>query len=247
MIYSVLISDVSRDGAERTWRQPLGTRVSLAIGMAALLVLPGLLLALTLATNQVRGGGWLALELAVAAWGILAWRVLVHSVTLTRDTLVIRNIFTTARVPLTGVTEVGFRRGALTVTVAHGPTVSQRFKVSVANLGSTYWSGLRNDADALAEAISCAVGLPPPPPRREIISRNWAWVILVAALACTGFGIYYGPLQNIDGHRSLALGAAGGVLYGLGTGTVGLAFRVARDHRRKRAAGRRRRAEQRDA
>ena len=73
-------------------------------------MLPGLRLALTLVTNGVQGGGWLALGLAVAAWAILAWRALVHLVTLTRDTLVIRNITATVRVPLASVTGVGFRR-----------------------------------------------------------------------------------------------------------------------------------------
>jgi hypothetical protein len=40
-------------------------------------------------------------------------RVLAQSVTLTADTVVIRNIFTTERVPLADVTEVGFHRSKL--------------------------------------------------------------------------------------------------------------------------------------
>lgn len=78
--------------------------------------------------------------------------------TLTRDTLVIRNIFSTRQGPLADVAGVGFRRGGLTVTSGHG-----------------------------------------------------------------------------DGAHSLALSEAAAVLYGLGTGPLGLAFRVTRDHRRKRA------------
>jgi hypothetical protein len=210
-------------------------RVSAAVAMAVFPVLPGLWLGVTLVTNQVPNGGWVALELSVAAWGLLAWRALVHSVTLTRDTLVIRNFFSTRQVLLTQVTEVGFRRGALKVTTGHGGVAGQRLTVTVGGLGSAYWSGLRSDPDALAEAISDAAGLPLPPPRREIISRTWARVVLVAAVACVGFGIYFGPWQDMDGNRSLALGMAAAVLYGLGTGTLGLAFRVARDHRRKRA------------
>jgi hypothetical protein len=203
--------------------------------MAVLPVLPGLWLGVTLVTNQVPNGGWVALELCMAAWGLLGWRALVHSVTLTRDTLVIKNFFSTRRVLLGQVAGVGFRRGALKVTTGHGGVAGQRFTVTVGGLGSAYWSGLRSDPDALAEAISYAAGLPSPPPRREIISRNWARVVLVAAVACVGFGIYYGPLQDVDGNRSLALGMAAAVLYGLGTGTLGVAFRVTRDHRRKRA------------
>jgi hypothetical protein len=39
----------------------------------------------------------------------------------------------------------------------------------------------------------------------------------------------------MDGNRSLAVSEAGGMLYGLGISMLGLAFRVIRDHRRKRA------------
>lgn len=203
--------------------------------MAVFPTLPGLLLGRTLVTNQVPNGGWVALELAVAAWGILAWRVLAHSVTLTPDTLVIRNLLTTRRVPLADVTGVGFRRGALTVTAARGAAAAKRFAVSVVGLGSTYWSGLRSDADAAAEAISYALGLPPPPPRREIISRTWTWVLLVAAALCCGLGVYCGPFQSGNTGLPLALRVAGGGLYGLGIAALGLAFRITRDHRRKRA------------
>jgi len=180
-------------------------------------------------------GDWVAIELWVAAWGILVWRVLVNSVTLTRDTLVIRNIFSTRQVPLADVTGVGFRRGGLKVTSGHGSVADKRYTVGVGNLGSTYYSGLRSDPDALAEAIAYAAGLPPPPPRREIVSRNWAWAALAVSVTCTGLGICYGCAQIMADSHSLALGEAAAVLYGLGTGTLGLAFRVTRDHRRKRA------------
>jgi hypothetical protein len=204
--------------------------------MAVFPALPGLWLGLTLVTNGVPNGGWVALEVAVAAWGVLAWRALSHSVTLTPDTLVIRNILTTKRVPLADVAGVRFRRGALTVTAARGAAAAKRFKVSVAGLGSSYWSGLRDDADAVAEAISDAAGLSPPPPRREIISRNWAWVLLAVAAGCFGLGIYCGPLLAIaHPHGSFALHATGAMLYSLGIGTLAPAFRIARDHRRKRA------------
>jgi hypothetical protein len=203
--------------------------------MAVVPVLPGLWLGVTLVTNQVPNGGWVALKLSVAAWGLLAWRALVHSVTLTWDTLVIRNFFSTRQVLLAQVTEVGFRGGALKVITGHGGVAGHRLTVTVGGLGSAYWSGLRSDPDELAEAISYAAGLPPPPPRREIISRTWARVVLVAAVACVGFGIYFGPVQDMNGNRSFALGMVAAVLYGLGTSTFGLAFRVVRDHRRKRA------------
>jgi hypothetical protein len=223
------------DGTGRTWRPPVTTRMALAVCLGVCTALPGLLLALMLVTNQVPDGGWIALALAVAAWGLLAWRALAQSVTLTPDTLVIRNILATRQVPLTDVTEVGFRNGRLTVTAAHGGAASERFTVSAVSLGSSRWSGLQSDADTTAEAITGAAGLPPPPPRREIISRNWAWIMLLAAALCFGFGVYSGPLLQ-SGNTGLPFAAreVGVVLYVAGAGMLGLAFRITRDHQRKR-------------
>lgn len=236
MIPHVLIMKVSGGGTARTWRRPTEIHVAAAVCMAIFPVLPGWWLGKTLVANQVPNGGWIAMELSVAAWGILAWRTLVYSVTLTQGTLVIRNIFTTRKIPLTQVTGVGFRRGALKVTtIGHGGAPGKRFTVSVAALGSHYWSGLRSAPDALAEAISYAVGLPSPPPRRQIISQTWAWVILVAAVACMAFGFYTGPMQSGTPGRSLALVVAGAMPNIIGVGMLGSAFGVIRDHRRKRA------------
>lgn len=216
------------------------TRIALAVLLGVFMTLPGLWLALTLVANQVPDGGWIALALAVAAWGLLAWRVLAQSVTLTLDTLVIRNILATERVPLAGVTAVGFRRGRLMVTSAQGAAAGERLAVSAVNLGPSRWSGLRDDADAAAEAIAAAAGLPPLPPRREIVGRNRAWVLLLAAALCFGLGVYYGPLFFFYGSpqsmhsRPFALSAVGGVLYGVGTAMLSFAFHIVRDHRRKR-------------
>lgn len=225
----VFLTEAAGDVRAPTWHLPITTRLALAVCLAFLMVLPGGWLALTLVTNQVPNGGWIALALAVAAWGVLGWRALGLSVTLTPETLVIRNILTTRRVPLASITEVGFRGNLLTVTAARG----ERFKASAAPLGSSRWSGVRGNADAIAEAITAAAGLPPLPPRREIISRNWAWVLLLAAVLITGLGIYFGPLHA--GHTGLpfALREAGAVLYVLGVAMLGLAFRITRDHWRK--------------
>lgn len=230
----MLIAEVSDHGTERTWRPPVTTRIALAVCLGVFTALPGLWLALTLVTNQVPDGGWIALALAAAIWGLLAWRALAQSVTLTPDTLVIRNILATGQVPLADVTGVGFRRGRLTVTSAHGAAASERLAVRAVNLGSSRWSGLRSDADAIAEAITDAAGLPPLPPRKEIISRNWAWVMLLAAALCFGLGVYCGPLQSGNTGLPFALREAGVVLYVAGAGMLGLAFRITRDHRRKR-------------
>ncbi|MCW2932476.1 MAG: hypothetical protein JWM19_3438 [Actinomycetia bacterium] len=56
--------------------------------------------------------------------------------------------------------------------------------------------------------------------------------MLLAAALCFGLGVYYGPLQS--GKTGLPLREVGGVLYVGGVGMLGLAFRITRDHRRKR-------------
>jgi hypothetical protein len=231
----VLTFEVSGDGTGRTWRPPVATRLALAVCLGVCTALPGLWLALMLVGNQVPDGGWIALALALAAWGVLAWRALAQSVTLTPDTLVIRNILTTEQVPLADITQVGFRNGRLTVAAAHGAAASRWFTVGAVNHGSSRWSGLRGNADAVAEAITGAAGLPPLPPRREIISRNRAWILLLAAVLCFGFGVYSGPLlQSGNTGLPFAVREAGVVLYVAGAGMLGLAFRITRDHRRKR-------------
>jgi hypothetical protein len=235
----VLITEVPGGGIEQTWHPPMATRIAQAVCLGLVTALPGLWLALTLVTNQVPDGGWIALALAVAAWGVLAWRVLAQSVTLTPDTLVIRDILATRQVPLAGITAAGFRRGGLTVTWEHGAARSEQLAINAVNLGPSRWSGLRSDADEIAEAITGAAGLPPLPPRREIVGRNRAWVMLLAAALCLGFGLYYGPLSLLDGSsqsihsRPFALSLLGAVLFPTGAAMVGLAFRITRDHRRK--------------
>jgi hypothetical protein len=79
----VLITEAPNEGTERTWRRPVAERIALAICLGVLTTLPGLWLALTLVTNQVSNGGWIALALALLVWALLAWRALVQSVILT--------------------------------------------------------------------------------------------------------------------------------------------------------------------
>jgi hypothetical protein len=95
-------------------------------------------LAFTLYTNQVSHAVWIAVALGLAAWGFLVRRALAQSVTLTPDTLVVRHIFTTNRIPLADVTKVGFSRSKRTVTSQHGTLASERTTVGSAILGSSY-------------------------------------------------------------------------------------------------------------
>ena len=231
----MLIIEAPGDAYDRTWRAPLVARMTMSLCMGVIVTLPTGWLALTLVTNQVAHGVWIALALGLAVWGWLAGRALAQSVTLTADTVVIRNIFTTERVPLADVTDVGFHRGKLMVTSQHGTFAPERVGVAAVNLNSSYWSGRWNDADATAAAITAAAGLPPLTRRREIISRSGARTILIAALVVLGFGLYFGPLGSMGAHhRSLALTEAGAMLYMAGIGGLGFAFRLTRDHRRKR-------------
>ena len=231
----MLITKPPGDAPGRTWRPPLEVRIARVFGISVILALPAGYLALTLWSNQVAHAIWIALAAGLAAWGFLAGRVLAQSVTLTADTVVIRNIFTTERVPLADVTEVGFHRSKLVVTSQRGTFAPDRTTVGTAILGLSYWSGRRASADAMADAISDAAGLPPLPPRREIISPNRAWLLLVAAAVIFGFGFYLGPVESMQPHhRSLVLGETGAALYAGGIGALVFAYRLTRDHRRKR-------------
>ena len=231
----MLITEAPGGAPERTWRPPLEARIAVALCLAVFTALPAGWLALTLVTNQVADGGWIALGLGLAAWAFLAGRTLVQSVTLTADTVVIRNIFTTERVPLADVTDVSFRRGKLTVTSQHGTFAPERSAVEGVSLGPSRWSGRRIKADAIAETIAAAAELPPPPPREEVISRNRARFIGLAACVLFGFGLFFGPLGSLGNHhRSFALVHVGAMLYVFGIGGISFASRLSRDHRRKR-------------
>jgi hypothetical protein len=229
-----LITDAPGD-AQRTWRPALATRIAQAFSMGVFPTVPAAILAATLATNHVAHGGWISLALALAAWGFLARRALAQSLTLTPDTLVIKNIFTTKRIPFADVTEVSFHRGKPKVASQHGTFASERNAIASANLGFSYWSGRRSRGDAIADAITDAAGLPPLPPRQEIISPNRARIILVVAVVVFGFGLYLGPVGSLAlQHRSFAAVEVGAVLYVFGGGGLAFAVCLALDHRRKR-------------
>ena len=217
------------------WRPPLDVRIARVVGTGVLVTLATGILALTLWSNHVPDAIWIALAVGLAAWGFLARRVLAQSLILTADTVVIRDIFRTERISLADVTDVGFHRGKLRVTSQQGVFAPKRTTVGTAILGSSYWSGRRANGDRMADAINDAAGLPALPPRREIISPSRAWLLLVATAVIFGFGFYLGPVQSMQPHhRSLVLGEVGAVLYSGGIGALVFAYRLTRDHRRKR-------------
>lgn len=93
----------------------------------------------------------------------------------------------------------------------------------------------------MADAISDAAVLPPLAPRREIIGPNQARLLLVPAAVIFGLGVYLGPVQGMQlRHHSLALTEVGALLFTSGTSALAFAYRLTRDHRRKRRAQARR-------
>jgi hypothetical protein len=233
----VLITEAPGGAPERTWRPPLEVRVGRVVGAGVSVALPTGILALTLWANKVPLALWIALAVGLSAWGFLARLVLAQSLTLTAGTVVIRNVFATERIALADVTEVGFHRSKLLVTWRRAAFVPVRTTVGTAFLGYAYWSGRRSTADTMADAINDAAGLPPLPPRREIISLSHAWLLLLASALVFGFGVYLGPVHGIHLHRHpFAVGEAGATLYGGGIYALAFAYRLTRDHRRKRRA-----------
>ena len=122
------------------------------------------------------------------------------------------------------------------MTSQHGTFAPERNAAEGVSLGPSRWSGRRTKADAIAETIAAAAELPPPPPREEILSRNRARFLGLAAFVLCGFGLFFGPLGSLrNHHRSFALVEVGALLYVLGIGGISFASRLSRDHRRKRA------------
>ena len=190
------ITEAPGGAPARTWRPPLEARMARVVAAGLILALPTGILALTLWANKVPLALWIALAVGLAAWGFLARLVLAQSLTLTAGTVVIRNVFATERIALADVTEVGFHRSKLMVTWRRAAPVPVFTTVGTAILGSSYWSGRRSTADTMADAINDAAGLPPLPPRREIISPRRAWLLLVASAVTFGFGVYLGPVHG---------------------------------------------------
>ncbi len=112
--------------------------------------------------------------------------------------------------------------------------IATRLAITAVNLGTSRWSGLQTEADAIAEAITTTAGLSPLPPRPELVNRNRAWIMLVVAALCLGLGLLYGPLLGRDAGLPFAARVVGTMLLPIGVGMLGQSFRITRDHRRKR-------------
>lgn len=141
---------------------------------------------------------WLVLAGSVLAWLALAGRAWRESVTLAPDLLVVRDVFRTRRIALADVTGVSFGRAGMVAvrtagaalpgggglgTHASGRRAGRAVTIGAAKMGGAYWSGRRTSADAVAEAIAAAAGLPPLRPRRQLIGRRQALVMIPAGMA----------------------------------------------------------------
>jgi hypothetical protein len=208
--------------AGRTWRLPMRWRLML-IAIQALI--PGM----AAATFWVPHTGdrylamplsWLLVAVATIAWLTLAGRAWRESVTLTPDMLVVRNVFRTWRVPVAEVTGVSFRRGAVLAITVAGPAApagggspgrayaggrhaGRGVSVAAVKVGTAYWSGRWTDADAIANIIAVTAGLRPRQPRKEIISRRAARVMLPAGMGLFALAVALGVFSS-DSHGLVA-------------------------------------------
>ena len=208
---------------------------SLAAGI--IVSLPTGILALTLWANQVPLALWIALAVGLAAWGFLARRVLAQSLTLTAGTVVIRNIFATERIALADVTEVGFHRGKLIVTWRRAAFVPVRTTVGTAILGSSYWSGRRAAPTRWRTRLTT-----PPDSRRSrpagrssapaepgcyCSPRRWSSASASTSGRCKACNSTAIPSPSAKPAPSCTRG---------GITALAFAYRLTRDHRRKRRA-----------
>jgi hypothetical protein len=182
--------------AGRTWRLLIRYRI-LIIALQALI--PGaatLFLWVPLTSHQYLPVllTWALLAGTTMAWLRLAGRTWHESATLTPDMLIVRTVFRSFRIPLAEVTGVRFRRqAALMISLDGRPPpgsgrpagrhAGRQSAVPAIKLGTAYWSGRRTAADDVADAIAVAAGLPPLPPREELVSRRQVWIRLPMAVA----------------------------------------------------------------
>jgi hypothetical protein len=137
--------------------------------------------------------GWLGFAVLVTAFGWLAGRVWTLSATLTEDALLVRNVLTTKRVPLTDISRLTFQKGVLQASTNRavgqqtfpGPCVPVRG----IRLGGAHWTGRRCEADRAADLIADTAGLPLLPPRKVRISRRWAVIMLPGSVTLTAAGV----------------------------------------------------------
>ena len=223
---------------ERSWRLPLGFRVFFgAVEALALLFVVWLPAPAGSSSGPVTRGVIAALFLVFL---LLSWRIWQVSVTLTVDTLVIRNMFGTRRVRLTQIAGLTVGRNHLSVAEA-GPLTPAGYRlparsrtVRAVPTAGAYWTGLRSEADVIADAIAAAAGLPPQPPRRQWIGRRAAWLLFAAGLACVSLGYLFGPPHVAAGRLSAPVYLTGTGLWIIAVITLPVSIPATISHVRNR-------------
>jgi hypothetical protein len=210
----------------RTWRAPLSYRVSLIAAQAVPVAAAAAFSWHTLSSNQLPGQ--VVLAVAVPLWASLAFRAWTASATLARDTLVVRNVLSTDRVPIVEITKVAIsssrgrtlkvteRRPPPTIAAGdaafprhHDPGV--RHTVTAIQVGvMASVSGARCEADDAADLIAAAAGLPALPARRAQVTREMSLVMIPAGIALFAFGVTVSAMGRMSGD------SVGGALKGLG-------------------------------
>lgn len=199
---------------EISWRLPPGFRVVIITAQA---IIPAI--AASLFWVPWSGGGtvprpviWSLLAVTGTAWLKLARRAWNESVTLTADSVLIRNVFRTRQLPLADISLVRWRHNRMLVISAQvraapGPAAAAdtprrgrhaaglAVAAAAARLGAAGYSGRRTRADEFADTIAAAAGLPPPARRKAVMSPRQAAIALPAGLALylTGAALKAGP------------------------------------------------------
>jgi hypothetical protein len=225
---------------ERTWRLPVGQRV-LDIAFQAMFPLLAAVFVGLPPGSSPGPVSWAVVAAIALVCLSLARRSWLESVTLTADALIIRNVFTSRRIFLADIAGVTVRRNGLRVTEAGAPAPTGRHVggpsrvVGAVRPGGAYWTGRRTEADAVAEAIAAGAGLPPPGPRRVILSRGTARFGLAAGLVIDGLGVFLGPLHADNVRLPIDVVSLAAPLISLGTFVLIPAASAVLDYRRGRS------------
>jgi hypothetical protein len=188
----------------QTWRPPVSSRIALIGAQAVLVAVVAAFVWRTLASNELHGE--VVPIVAVPLWAWLAFRVWTASATLTRDTLLIRNVLSTEEVATADITRVAFgsRRTVLKVTerlpapaIATAEAASGRHRdpgkrhtviaIQVGLMAAA--SGVRCGGDDAADLIAAAAGFPALPARDARVSQGMSRVMIPAGVALFVVGV----------------------------------------------------------
>ena len=142
-----------------TWRPSVPFRIVIGFNLAPFSAVIGFVVWVSLPTGGLPGR-WFAV-LAVPLWLWLVYRAWTLSATLTQDALIVRGLLSAKRIPLIGITAVGFS--------SHSDGPWAPLSVTAQRRRHVIWAVERNqyvrpdrrlEADEAADAIRAAAALP---------------------------------------------------------------------------------------